>query len=174
MTSSNGNIFRVTGLCAGNSLETSEFPAQRPVTRSFDVFFDLRWTNSWVNTCDVDDKRRHRTLCDVTVMYCSKVFTKRGIHWSVTLKGDVWNVFVGLNFDLHPTLVIVTCSIHCVIIYDIIKRFHCIYIPDRSWLLFCLLKHYEVEEEYVKNLSTFSFVLFHDKIEDEWATSGEY
>ena len=36
MTSSNGNIFRVTGhLCW-------EFPAQRPVTRSFDVFFDLR------------------------------------------------------------------------------------------------------------------------------------
>ena len=28
-------------LCAGNSPVTSEFPAQRPVTRSFDVFFDL-------------------------------------------------------------------------------------------------------------------------------------
>ena len=28
-------------LCAGNSLVTGEFPAQRPVTRSFDVFFDL-------------------------------------------------------------------------------------------------------------------------------------
>ena len=28
-------------LCAGNSLLTSEFPARRPVTRSFDVFFDL-------------------------------------------------------------------------------------------------------------------------------------
>ena len=28
-------------ICAGNSLVTSEFPAQRPVTRSFDVFFDL-------------------------------------------------------------------------------------------------------------------------------------
>ena len=38
---SNGNIFRVTGLCAGNSPVTSEFPAQRPVTRSFGVFFDL-------------------------------------------------------------------------------------------------------------------------------------
>ena len=36
MTSSNGNIFRVTGLCAGNSLVTGDFPAQRPVTRSFD------------------------------------------------------------------------------------------------------------------------------------------
>ena len=33
-------------LCAGNSPVTGEFPSQRPVTRSFDVFFDLRleWT----------------------------------------------------------------------------------------------------------------------------------
>ena len=29
-------------LCAGNSLVTGEFLLQRPVTRSFDVFFDLR------------------------------------------------------------------------------------------------------------------------------------
>ena len=28
--------------CAGNSPVTGEFPSQRPVTRSFDVFFDLR------------------------------------------------------------------------------------------------------------------------------------
>ena len=28
-------------ICAGNSLVTGEFPSQRPVTRSFDVFFDL-------------------------------------------------------------------------------------------------------------------------------------
>ena len=28
-------------LCAGNSLVSGEFLAQRPVTRSFDVFFDL-------------------------------------------------------------------------------------------------------------------------------------
>ena len=38
-TSSNRNIFHVTG---GNSPVTGEFPAQRPATRSFDVFFDLR------------------------------------------------------------------------------------------------------------------------------------
>ena len=47
MTSSNGNILRVTGplllaLCAGNSPVNGEFPTQRPVTRSFGVFFDLR------------------------------------------------------------------------------------------------------------------------------------
>ena len=31
--------------CAGNSPVTDEFPAQRAVTRSFDVFFDLRPNN---------------------------------------------------------------------------------------------------------------------------------
>ena len=29
-------------ICVGNSPVPSEFPAQRPVTRSFDIFFDLR------------------------------------------------------------------------------------------------------------------------------------
>ena len=29
-------------ICAGNSPVTGEFPAQMPVTRSFDIFFDLR------------------------------------------------------------------------------------------------------------------------------------
>ena len=29
-------------ICAGNSPVPGEFPAQRPVTLSFDVFFDLR------------------------------------------------------------------------------------------------------------------------------------
>ena len=38
MTSSNGNIFRVTG----PFYLTGEFPTQRPATRSFTVFFDLR------------------------------------------------------------------------------------------------------------------------------------
>ena len=44
MTSSNGNIFRVTGPLCGEftGYLTGEFPAQRPVTRIFDVFFDLR------------------------------------------------------------------------------------------------------------------------------------
>ena len=49
MTSSNGNMFHVTGFCAGNlpvtagnSPVTGEFPSHRPVTRSFHVFFYLR------------------------------------------------------------------------------------------------------------------------------------
>ena len=42
MTSSNGNIFRVTGPLCGEFIGPSEFPTQRPVMRTFDVFFDLR------------------------------------------------------------------------------------------------------------------------------------
>ena len=40
MTSSNGNIFRVTGHLCGEF--TGEFPTQRLVTRGFDIFLDLR------------------------------------------------------------------------------------------------------------------------------------
>ena len=42
MTSSNGNIFRVTGPLCGEFTGPGEFPTQRPVTRGIDVFFDLR------------------------------------------------------------------------------------------------------------------------------------
>ena len=42
MTSSNGNISRVTGPLCVEFTGPGEFPAQRPVTRGFDVFFDLR------------------------------------------------------------------------------------------------------------------------------------
>ena len=40
LTSWNGNVFRVAGPLWGEA--TDGFPSQRPVTRSFDVFFDLR------------------------------------------------------------------------------------------------------------------------------------
>ena len=58
MTSSNGNVFRVTGHLCGNSPLPGEYPAQRPVTQSYDVFFDLRpnkrlskqWRGWWFET----------------------------------------------------------------------------------------------------------------------------
>ena len=48
MTSSNGNIFRVTGPLCGEFTGPGEFPTQRPAMRSFDVFFDLR-LNKWLS-----------------------------------------------------------------------------------------------------------------------------
>ena len=59
--------------CAGNSPVTDEFYTQRPVTRSFDVFFDRTWTNNWANNGDAGDLRRHRTHYDGSVMV-SKAF----------------------------------------------------------------------------------------------------
>ena len=35
-------VSALLAICAGNSPVTGEFPAQRPVTRGFNVFFDLR------------------------------------------------------------------------------------------------------------------------------------
>ena len=46
MTSSNENFSALLAICAGNSPVTDEFPT--PVTRSFDVFFDLR-LNKWLS-----------------------------------------------------------------------------------------------------------------------------
>ena len=66
ITSSNGNIFRVTGHLCWKF--TGEFPSRRPVTRSFDVCFDLRLNNGWVNNREAGDLRRYRGHYDVIVM----------------------------------------------------------------------------------------------------------
>ena len=54
-------------LCEGNPPVTGGFPSQRPVTRSFDVFFVFAWTNGWANNWDTGDLRRHHAYHDVTV-----------------------------------------------------------------------------------------------------------
>ena len=47
---------------------TDGFPLQRSATQSFDVFFDLRWTDIWANIRDASDLRRHYAQNHVTVM----------------------------------------------------------------------------------------------------------
>ena len=68
MTSSNGNIFRVTGYLCG------EFTGDRWIPRTNDqwrgaVMFSVicAWINGWVNNREADDVRRHRTHYDVIV-----------------------------------------------------------------------------------------------------------
>ena len=52
-------------ICAGKSPVTGEFPAQRPVTRSFDDFFYQRPNE---RLSEAGDLRLHRAHYDVTVM----------------------------------------------------------------------------------------------------------
>ena len=55
---------------ARNSPVIDEFFAQRPVTRSFDVFFDLRreQTNGWVYNRETGDLRHNLGHYDVIAM----------------------------------------------------------------------------------------------------------
>ena len=73
MTSSNGTFSALLALCAGNSPVTGEFSSQRPVTRSFGVFFDLdlnkrlskQWNRWWFETpsCPLWRHRNVRQKC---------------------------------------------------------------------------------------------------------------
>ena len=76
MTSSNKNIFRVTGPLCGEF--TGEFPSQRPVTRSFDAFSDL---HGWINNREADDLRRYRGHYDVIVMHTEVPIYVSNLHW---------------------------------------------------------------------------------------------
>ena len=58
---------------AGNSPVPGEFPSQRPVTRSFDVFFDLRLNKRLSNKREAGDLRRYRAHYDVIVMKTKSV-----------------------------------------------------------------------------------------------------
>ena len=66
MTSSNGNIFRVTGHLRG------EFPVNSPHKGQWRgaLMFSLVyvWINGWVNNREAGDLRRYRTRYDATVM----------------------------------------------------------------------------------------------------------
>ena len=74
MTSSNGNIFCVTGPLCGEFTGPGEFPIQRPVTRSFDVFFDLRLNKrlskqpwGWWFEMPSWSLWRHCNACDLSI-----------------------------------------------------------------------------------------------------------
>ena len=50
-------------LCEGNPTVIGEFPSQRPVTRSFDIFFDAHM-NKWLSK---QSRQRWSRACDFLV-----------------------------------------------------------------------------------------------------------
>ena len=75
-------------ICAGNSPVSSEFPTQRPVTRSFDVFLDLCRNKR----CKAGDLRRHPAHYDVIVMCLSEnviIIT----HWDLDKMATILQTF---------------------------------------------------------------------------------
>ena len=62
-------FFALLAFCVGISPVTDEFPSQRPVTRSFDGFFDLRLNERLSNNREAGDMRRHRTQYYVIIIF---------------------------------------------------------------------------------------------------------
>ena len=96
MTSSNGNIFRVTGPLCGEFTGPSEFPTQRPVTRSFDVFFDLRLNKRlskqpWVWSFETQPQSLWRHCNGKTIWDSGSLATDFN-NTMRTGEGNVWSV----------------------------------------------------------------------------------
>ena len=69
MTSSNGNIFRVTGPLCGEFTGHRWIPLTKPSDAELWCFlWSAPWINGSVNNCEACDLRRHWTHCDVIVM----------------------------------------------------------------------------------------------------------
>ena len=96
-------------ICAGNSPVTGEFPAQRSVTRSSDVFFDLllnkrvskQWWGWWFETPSRRPLLRH---CDVQTMVCfmeSYFITSRQISGRYLIQYMLFFTRKKLNYFSH-------------------------------------------------------------------------
>ena len=109
-TSSNGDIFRVIGYLCGEFTGPGEFPTQRPVTRSFDVFFDLRLNKrlskqSWGWWFETLSRSLWRHCNETNWWKCTtfKPLTLWGIH---VLNQEMFTVcqfiIIGLDNGLSP------------------------------------------------------------------------
>ena len=78
---------RVIGPLWEESTGHRRIPSQRPVTRSFDVFFHLRLTNGRANNRGAGDLRRH--YYDVIVMWVVSDFVPTN-YKSALVQGMVW------------------------------------------------------------------------------------
>ena len=68
MTSTNGNIFRVTGPLCGEFTGHQWIPLAKALTRSFYVFSDQRLNKRSSKQSEAGDLRHHRAHYDVIVM----------------------------------------------------------------------------------------------------------
>ena len=123
------------------------FSSQRPVTRSFDVFLDLRlnkWLNKWSRRRCL---RRHRAHCDVTVMQQSLLCVLAMTRPMREFGRCVWRLDGAAQRSRNVTLCFL-CTRNIVLQYKInfffyIKRIMCfpclLVVPNAyTWIFVCV------------------------------------
>ena len=133
-------------LCVGNSPVTGEFPSQRPVTQSFDIFFDLRlnWClskQSWgwwfetpllslwrnCNVCSESDMKQNTCL-----LYKHKALLARVVYtltfdwtwWDCSVTGRNWHQCPTVELKKYPWCLeyrLVSLTIVCYVYFSIMK-----------------------------------------------------
>ena len=110
-------------ICAGNSPVPGEFPAQRPVTRSFDVFFDLhpnkrlskQWWGWWFETpsCPL---WRHRNdmiyliVGDITNVHKQRVLMHR--HQGLNVRHGLCHIYMRYLY-IYELFIAFVCFVVC-------------------------------------------------------------
>ena len=100
-------------ICAGNSPETGEFSAKRPVTQSFDVFFDLRLKR------EAGDLRRHRSHYDFTVMVALTMIEYCPITQTPTGQAKVWWWHAWKMVVIYLKRIYIHCYLVSFVIYEL-------------------------------------------------------
>ena len=94
MTSSNGNIFRVTGHLCGKFIGPRWILRTKGQWRGALIFSLICvWLNGWVNNHEVGDLRRYRAHYDVTAMenpYTGKLVSSNGSSFTVQKTASFW------------------------------------------------------------------------------------
>ena len=108
MTSSNGNIFRVTGHLCGRSPVNSPHKGQWRRALMFSVI--CAWINGWVNNLEAGDLKRHCAHYCVSVMF-ELTYVSWRLHWVLMS-----------NFVKHGKSPLADRQEHCVLM-----------VADQSW-----------------------------------------
>ena len=105
-------------ICAGNSPVTGEFPAQRPVTRSFDVLFDLslnkplskQWWGWWFETL-ARPLWRHCNVVSpcyqggISLHTDTSLLKINGAHWCPQAHVNSYGTYIMLT-NVHPSILL--------------------------------------------------------------------
>ena len=112
MKSSNGNLFRVTGLLWGESTGHRWIPLTKPVTRSFEVFFDLRLNKRLSN----QSRRRwfetplrslwgHMSAPNVVILIITLYEQSYKVKSGIAIIWDAWSIYT--LYHGCPTMTVV-------------------------------------------------------------------